>query len=590
MNRYWRTVRYLSPGQILARIGLRGRAAAARMAPAFATALARRAAGPVPVVVRAPFADPALLRPGGEEHVRSIADAAEAGRFEFLGVGRDLGSDPFPAPKDASLLWAYHLEYMDYLLDLVLSGRAETAGRLIRARWVTEGLPRRSATHPYPESRRAAAWLRVWSRLPLEDRALAAEGAWLWSCRVARNLEKDVRGNHLLENGLALALAGAAFAGRRAASFRRRALEILVTGAREQVLEDGAHFELSPMYHARVLSVLLEGGRALSSAGTPVPPEYWDRLARMATFLDGVIDPCDELPLLGDSARDDAFPPRKFLRRVEELLPVPVPRCPEGDLARPDCGLYRFEDTEAGNRLLLDAGPVCPDRLPAHGQADTFGFEFHAGGEPFVVDAGVFEYAEGAMRDWCRSTRAHSTVTVDGEDSAEVWASFRVGRRARVHEARWVTTDGLGTFSGRHDGYAHLGVSHSRTVSHLAAGLYLVVDTLRGTGRHSFSSRVHLHPGALLSQEGGAWLVRRAGQRLFVVPFGAGRTDTEDGWHCPSFGERRKSRLLRVSASGSRAAMGYVLATGEGPAPEVRIDGEAVQVTRGDGEWSRRLP
>ena len=73
-----------------------------------------------------------------------------------------------------------------------------------------------------------------------------------------------------------------------------------------------------------------------------------------------------------------------------------------------------FEDREEGHRLLLDAGPVCPDSLPAHGQADTFTFELHIGGCPFVVDAGLFEYAPGEMRDWCRSTRAHSATNASG--------------------------------------------------------------------------------------------------------------------------------------------------------------------------------
>ncbi|MEN8151474.1 MAG: alginate lyase family protein, partial [Planctomycetota bacterium] len=567
---------------------------AMRAAPGLATAFARRAAGRVPAVARDVCVEPALLRPCPEATVEAAAGAIEAGRFEFLGVARELGSgresNPYPAPRDVSLLWAYHLEYMDYLLDLCLAGRAGTAGRLVRSRWATEGVPRRSATHPYPESRRVASWLRAWSRLRPKDRALAAEGAWVWACRVARNRETDVGGNHLLENGLALALAGAAFRGRRAAAMRRRSREIFAAGVREQVLPDGAHFELSPMYHARVLGVLLEGGRALAAAGTSLPTAYWETLARMAAFLGGVIDPRGELPLLGDTAREATFRPGRFLAAVEEALPVPVPREMAGDVAWPDCGLYRFEDREAGHRLLLDAGPVCPDRLPAHGQADTFGFELHVAGEPFVVDAGLHEYAAGPMRDWCRSTRAHSTVTVDGWDSAETWSSFRVGRRARVHDATWTVVDGRGTFSGRHDGFAHLGVSHARCVAHLASGLFLVVDGLRGRTSHASASRLHLHPEAVLSREGDAWVAHRAGRRLVVVPFGAERTVTEDGWHCPGFGIRHRSRLLRFDATGTRAATGYVLAAGDGPRPTVTVAGGSVRITRDGRQWSRRIP
>ena len=58
-----------------------------------------------------------------------------------------------------------------------------------------------------------------------------------------------------------------------------------------------------------------------------------------------------------------------------------------------------------------------------------------------------------AARSCERGTAAHSTVQVGGHDSSEVWAGFRVGRRARPLDVRvrW-----LGGRSAAHDGYRHL--------------------------------------------------------------------------------------------------------------------------------------
>jgi hypothetical protein len=532
-----------------------------------------------------------LLRPGRDAHSEETARDVVRGEFTFLRERRDLGANPFPAPADAPLLWAYHLEYMDYLLDLGRAGETDRIDELCRARLDTEARPRLSATHPYPESRRTASWIRALATAAERTRPILHEGTWIWANRIAVNLELDVGGNHLLENGLALALAAVTFTGPRAAGFRQVARRILTDGARDQVLADGGHYELSPSYHARVLGVLLEGGRALEASGDPMPGGYWDTLSAMATFLAGIVDPEGELPLLGDCSREAGFRPARFLEAVGAHLPGPIDPPPVGDRAYPESGLHVLEDPAEGHRLVLDAGRVCPEHLPAHGQADTFTYEMHVAGKPFVVDAGLFEYAAGRMRDWCRATRAHSTVEVDGWNSSEVWASFRVGRRANVSGSAWFVSDGRGEYRGAHDGYRHLGVNHVRLVSHLDRGLFLVADRLSGRGEHQFTSRIHLHPDVVVAKaDAGGFVFHRAGERLLLLPFGAEKVTVEDGWHCPEFGRRRKSRLLCLHAIGADRSFGYVLkAGGEGPIGISRDDA-SLRIEVGGRRYVRRAP
>lgn len=585
-----RTVRHLSPVQIGHRLRLRARAFAGQSWPEAAGRRAARRAGAVPPARAAAAPDRDLLRPCDPFLIEERAEAVAAGRFAFVGLERQLGARPFPAPTDVPLLWAYHLEYMDYLLDLAWSGHADVVERLVRQRLGTEDVPRLSATHPYPASRRTAAWARARAAGGGAARSALALGMWTWAHRVRANLERDVGGNHLLENGLALVLAGAAFRGGAARRLLETGSRILEAGVREQVLPDGGHYELSPHYHARVLSVLTEGGLAMSGAGRAPARDYWPAVARMASYLRDVLDPDGQIPLLGDSVREEELEPMRLFDAVASRVPERPPPPVRGDRLLGGSGLVVLEDREERHRLLLDAGPTCPPRLPAHGQADTFTFELHASGRPFVVDPGVYEYAAGPMRDWCRSTRAHSTVEVGGENSSEVWGSFRIGRRARIVDRRFALDRGRGTFVAEHDGYAHLGVRHRRLASHLDRGLWLVADRLIGAAGREVTARINLHPEAILERPADReFLVHLAGARLRVTAFGAFRASLEEGWHCPTFGLRRRTPVLRFDAAGAAGPFGVVLVAGPADPVAVAVEGDTIRVRRGSDRFTRAL-
>ena len=68
-------------------------------------------------------------------------------------------------------------------------------------------------------------------------------------------MEYHILGNHLLENGYAL-LFGAYYFGDK--KLYEKAYQIVSEELEEQILEDGAHFELSPMYHQILLNRLLD--------------------------------------------------------------------------------------------------------------------------------------------------------------------------------------------------------------------------------------------------------------------------------------------------------------------------------------------
>src|SRR5262249_62037398 len=87
----------------------------------------------------------------------------------------------------------------------------------------------------------------------------------------------------------------------------------------------------------------------------------------------------------------------------------------------------------------------------------------------------------GPDRETERGTPSHSTVTVDGENSTEVWAGFRVARRARPFDLV-VSRESRGLrLSCAHDGYMRLpGRPVHRRRWSFYAGALQVEDRIEG--------------------------------------------------------------------------------------------------------------
>jgi uncharacterized heparinase superfamily protein len=171
--------------------------------------------------------------------------------------------------------------------------------------------------------------------------------------------------------------------------------------------------------------------------------------------------------------------------------------------ALPDTGWLICSSPSAW--LCLDVGPDGAPHQGGHVHADALTFELWVQGERAVVDYGVSSYDWDAARAETRATRVHNTVTVAGEDSSEVWAAFRVGRRAR---ARILATDPTpnGVAVGcEHDGYTWLSGRpvHRRQLVFTERALAIDDHVLSATP-YPAESRLRLAANARLSWEGGA--------------------------------------------------------------------------------------
>lgn len=396
-------------------------------------------------------------------------------RFRFLNQEREpQGWNDKGIPK----LWLYNLHYFDSLdLDLMqLWVRNNPAGT-------------GNGWEPYPLSRRIVNWIK-WERAGgilnqecLESLATQAEF-------MSNSLEYDLLANHLFANAKALVFAGLFFSGHEPERWLRIGLEILADQIDEQVLNDGGHFERSPMYHSLILEDLLDlVNIAQAYPQVPLAGEAyaWRQVAgRMLGWLRNMCHPDGRISFFNDAAFEIA-PELETLRHYAQGLGIREHRAALGE-----SGYIRLENNDTV--VLFDAAPIGPDYQPGHAHADTLSLEVSHRGRRVLVNSGTSTYEPGPERTKQRGTAAHNTVAVDGSDQSEVWAAFRVARRARPFDVR---TDHATFAEAAHDGYRRLEkpVIHRRTVEFTDGGL-LISDTLQGHGVHDVGIFFHIHPEA----------------------------------------------------------------------------------------------
>ncbi|MEX0383132.1 alginate lyase family protein [Spiribacter sp. 1M153] len=500
-------------------------------------------------------------------------------RFRLLNVERPLqGATDWDDPS-VEALWRYHLHYFD---DLNAERAEQRVGwhRALLRRWLEENPPGKGiGWDPYPTSLRMVNWVKWGLRpggqretgeatelvsdsantevgkggAPAESNAiipgdlqdsLAAQARWL-----RRRLEHHLLGNHLLANAKALIFAGCFFEGEEADRWRRRGEQLLRRELEEQILPDGGHFERSPMYHVIVLEDLLD----LINLDRAYPEcinlgllkGIRARLPAMLEFLAGACHGDGEIAFFNDAAMSMAPAPAKIFDFARRLG---IKWTESSDPIRywPDSGLVRLEANDAV--LLMDVGPIGPDYLPGHAHADTLSFELSLFGQRVLVNSGTSVYGKGLQRHAERSTAAHNTVEINGENSSEVWGGFRVARRARVHGVEVSETgDGELFVEAWHDGYTRLSgqpVHHRRVV--LGSHGLLTTDCI--TGRYGRAvGYFHLHPAVELdSGTDRHATLRVAGQAVVQEATPSGSTSVmSDHWH-PEFGVSQRSSAFRL--------------------------------------------
>ena len=543
------TVRYLKPSQLLGRV---------RVLPNYYTTPAQGAAR---VRERSGLFMPVCL---------SRESTTDSDRFCFL--NREYSLPDIEPWNDPGLprLWLYNLHYFDYLHTPGAEKHVDRLHSLITG-WIKDNPPKKGiAWDPYPTSLRIVNWIK-WTLLGNELEMSMQESLAAQARHLRQHLEFHLLGNHIIANAKALIFAGFYFAGEEADEWLNKGLSILKDEVPEQVLSDGGHFERTPMYHSIVLEDLLDlvnlaqsyrpNGVQKSDARVSavaekklldVEPAWREVSGRMLEWLQAMSHPDGDISFFNDAAIGIAPSPESLCEYAERLGIRGVAPAHTNIVHLEDSGYIRCQRDAV--LAIHDVAPLGPDYQPGHAHADTLSFELSLFGQRVFVNSGISTYEEGEERLRQRGTGAHNTVVINGENSSEVWKSFRVARRARPQNLEIVEGDEGVTITCEHDGYRRLRGRpiHRRCWQHSSQKL-VVQDEIEGEFKCAVAS-FHLHPEVVAEQAAGAdslRLILPTGQRAELSVSG-GRIELENStWH-PEFGLSIPNRVIRCTFEASK--------------------------------------
>jgi hypothetical protein len=351
---------------------------------------------------------------------------------------------------------------------------------------------------------------------------------------LASNVETDVGGNHLFENGAALVAGGLAVSpdGRQ---FVDTGLDVLASASAEQFLDDGYHYERSPMYHLAVTARLLTVLSLLSASDRPVPNWLRTRTARACAFLPYLRPPDGRIPLLNDAVLGEADRLETVSRYARAVGVDPDPLDAPGE--------SELHWLAAGDlRLLFDAGDSGPPSHLGHTHNDPCTVLVWSGSNRLVTDTGTFDYQPGVRRQTARSVRSHNTTHVDGVEPTSIGGRFRMGSAVTTTTTR----HGIGDVDAVTAEYYvddPEQYAHTRTCYAGPDWLFVRDDVLTDS---EYVSRLHANPSVAIDVGDVVQFNHTDGMSLAVYPFNVAETTVRTASYFPRFGEERDRKVLEL--------------------------------------------
>jgi len=455
---------------------------------------------------------------------------------------------------------------------------------------------------PLEESIRLINW--VWTIDLLRDANVFDEVSWntiletiyfsLWDIQ-RKYSQGSSANNHLIGEAAGVFVATSYFPLLpNATTWRTKSKQILEEQVLAQSYSDGCTREHAFGYQIFVIEFFSLCALAAESSNNTFSNTFLRRLHEMYNFLANICSDTGDPPNVGDSDDGYVLDLGELPRQAAGLISVGAhlfdddrlllssdaetvywlfgdskaehPRSAVSNKSKafPESGYFMLRSdperhsTDRRLSVFFDCAELGFGSIAAHGHADCLSITLNVGKLRFFIDSGTYDYFSfPEWRGYFRSSRAHNTVTVDGQCQSESLGPFIWGRRATANLLKWEDDESQTLVSGEHDGYARLHdpVIHQRTVALDKKGNSVEVkDHLITKGYHRICRYYHLAAECSVKQLSATSVrINRSGVYLDVlvtsgtVSVESTETDNELGWISRGYHAKESSRCLVIS-------------------------------------------
>ena len=372
---------------------------------------------------------------------------SESKSFKFLNLSKSFNEIDWNY-SGYGKLWTYNLNYFDYLSQGNLS---KENGIKIMLDFCDNSIKIKDGFEPYPISLRGINWIKFISKNNIQNEEINHR---LYNdyLRLSNNLEYHIQANHLLENIFSLFFAAHYFNHKK---WLIKSEKLIIKELKEQILSDGAHYELSPMYHKIILTRILDAYNLATNnniASDKIKDLLKNTARNMLSWLDAISFKNGEIPLINDSSPEITSTNEDIFNYSQSL------GINYNKINLKESGYRKY--TNGKTEILLDVGQISPSYQPGHSHADNLNFLMNYDNSPVIVDTGISTYEKNYRRQLERSSSSHNVITINNKNSSDVWSGFRVGKRANTV----ILLEKTNYIKAKHNGYRNLKAEITRSL------------------------------------------------------------------------------------------------------------------------------
>ena len=342
---------------------------------------------------------------------------------------------------------------------------------------------------------------------------------------------------------------------------KRNTYDILCREIVRQFYPDGVNREQTTHYHIACYNCFLLAALLGKSNGLDFPFEYWKILESSANFICLLANEDNSIPYIGDSddgrtivlADTENNPVQALLATAAVLFNRSDFKAKAKDFDEMSFWLFgkngkalfdmmactgeptvksaKFDEggyyvlRSSGSvhtKLIFDCGPLGFGTIAAHGHADSLSFILYAHKQQFFIDPGTYTFiADNPYRNYFRSTAAHNTIVVDGQDQSQMVGPFLWTHKANSFVEEWISNEHRDKITGKHDGYHRLRdpVTHRRTIElDKDKAIISISDHIEARAKHRITQYFHLAPQCRVQKiRPNCWCITSGGKTIILI-------------------------------------------------------------------------